>query len=409
VFGFNEFAARFPSFLLGMITVFLTFLLGLQLRGSLFGLTAALILASIGLFFIGSGSVMTDPALLASVTLSMVSFYFVFSSEEKKFREIWRALFFIGLGLSFIAKGPLGWVLIAGPIIVWAIVHHQGKNVFNNFFRVTSILLMLMIALPWYVLAEMKTPGFLRYFFIEEHWLRFTVSGWKGDLYGNAHASPRGMILLWAIPATMPWCIIFIQRIVHLFKRGSLREQLEGNIGVSYLLIWAIFPFIIFMFASNTLITYVSPALPAFALITAVLLDSTKGVENVSLRKVILPTALVVPVGFLIVAMTILPRIGWNHSQAATVKTFLALSKDDRGSLVYWGELPYSAEFYGQGRVIAFKLEDEAALEREMSDSDEDFFVISDQHQQRMPPAMLNKTVELGRFHKATLRKEFKS
>ena len=60
---------------------------------------------------------------------------------------------------------------------------------------------MLALAVPWYVMAEQATPGFLDYFLVGEHFRRFTVSGWEGDLYGNAHTEPLGTIWLFWVYA----------------------------------------------------------------------------------------------------------------------------------------------------------------------------------------------------------------
>ena len=70
----------------------------------------------------------------------------------------------------------------------------QWKRAWKSVPWVSGTLLMLALALPWYVLAENKTPGFLDYFIVGEHWKRFVIKGWQGDLYGNAHSETPGTI-----------------------------------------------------------------------------------------------------------------------------------------------------------------------------------------------------------------------
>ena len=41
----------------------------------------------------------------------------------------------------------------------------------------SRIAVRILLAAPWYVLAEIRTPGFLEYFVIGEHWNRFAVPG----------------------------------------------------------------------------------------------------------------------------------------------------------------------------------------------------------------------------------------
>ncbi len=66
---------------------------------------------------------------------------------------------------------------------------------------------MLLVAAPWYLLAELKTPGFLEYFLLGEHWQRFVTAGWDGDRYGNAHAYPYGSVWLFLLAAAFPWSL----------------------------------------------------------------------------------------------------------------------------------------------------------------------------------------------------------
>ena len=42
----------------------------------------------------------------------------------------------------------------------------------------------LLMALPWYWLMEINSPGFIDYFLLGEHFLRFIDPSWSGDKYG---------------------------------------------------------------------------------------------------------------------------------------------------------------------------------------------------------------------------------
>lgn len=99
-----------------------------------------------------------------------------------------------GLGLGLLAKGPLILVLMGTPAFVWVVLYKEWGRVLILPW-IGGLVLMLGISLPWYIAAEMKkTPGFMQYFFVGEHWSRYVVSNWAGDLYGSAHAKPYGTI-----------------------------------------------------------------------------------------------------------------------------------------------------------------------------------------------------------------------
>src|SRR5690606_33720537 len=136
----------------------------------------------------------------------------------------------------------------------------------------SGLLLTSVLVLPWYVLAEQKTPGFLQYFLVGEHILRFIDPGWSGDLYGSAHQRAHGTIWLYALAATFPWSLLVLP---HLFwrvgtgKLPPLLQSLRNDPRLGYLLGWALFTPAFFTLAGNILWTYVLPAIPAFSILAA--------------------------------------------------------------------------------------------------------------------------------------------
>ena len=81
VFGVSEWAARFPSWLLGGAIIFMTVLFGRRFWGPQVGLLAGLVLASSGLFFVLSGACILDMALAATVCLAMLAFAFFVAND----------------------------------------------------------------------------------------------------------------------------------------------------------------------------------------------------------------------------------------------------------------------------------------------------------------------------------------
>ena len=97
--GVSEFALRLPSFLLGLGMLGLVGGLARRRRGDDLALIAILVLASSGLFFVASGAVLTDTALVFSVTLAMVAFWRGVIDPHSE-AVVWRYLLFAALGLS---------------------------------------------------------------------------------------------------------------------------------------------------------------------------------------------------------------------------------------------------------------------------------------------------------------------
>lgn len=336
VFGMNEFAARLPSFLLIVATGWLIFLLGSNRDSQLEGLIATTIFFTSGVVFISAGMVMTDPSLLFSVTLAMTAFWLAMKDKGK----FWGYLFFLGLAIGLLAKGPLAFILVLTPLFIWVVWTQAWQKVWSNLPWFGGVLLLLGLSLPWYILAEIKTPGFLQYFIIGEHFYRFIDSGWQGDLYGGAHAHPRGSIWIYFLVAGLPWSLPAIKAVyLWLFKSTASFAADEWKV---FVLVWAVMPLIFFSFTSNILPTYILPAIPAFSLILA---NQYQGNSSTAIHR----AGWVLPIFIIILGILFSDRLN-GRSQKQVVSDF-SLLNSSHSRLTYLYSMPYSASFYSNGNA----------------------------------------------------------
>lgn len=112
LFGINEFAVRLPGLLLSLATLWLIWDLTKKHSGSVIAMITILVLAGTLDFFVNAGTVMTDPSLVFCITLVLVAFWRAIVDASK----LWSYVFFIGLGLGLLAKGPVAVVLSGMPI-----------------------------------------------------------------------------------------------------------------------------------------------------------------------------------------------------------------------------------------------------------------------------------------------------
>ena len=349
ILNVNDFSARFSSFALIFIAVLLVYFLARQ-RGLTYALTSSTILATTAGFFVSSGAVMTDPALVLGTTLSMVGFWQAVKSPKYP-NYLWGYLFFTGLAIGLLSKGPVSIVLTCFPIALWLLWQRKLSETWRSIPWLSGTALMLLIALPWYVLAETKTPGFIDYFIVGEHWKRFTESGWEGDLYGSGHAHPYGMIWLYWLLAAFPWSFLSLALIIKTCCNRSFpnTESLKHNRDwIVYLFVWTITPMIVFTFASNILWTYVLPGLPAFALLMTEFLFLSSGKKK---GKLVVLVALIIPLTFLF-AFPAIVNIANKNSQKYIIDRYYESCDRSECQLVYSFDMPYSAEFYSGGKAI---------------------------------------------------------
>jgi len=344
IFGINAFAARLPAFLIFIGVCWITFVLGHGERDKEFGLATAGIFASTSLAFYLGGTVMTDPALMLGITLTMAGFWKAVGHPDGN-SGAWKYLFFVGVSIGALAKGPIAILFPGLSISLWITQHGKWNDTWRRLPWGTGTALTLVLVVPWYVLAEIRTPGFLRYFFVGEHFDRFLFPHWSGDLYGAGRGWPRGTIWLFGLAAALPWSVSLI---ILLFRRDSRSALLSrSNLSdrwLSYLFYWLLAPLVVFTFAANILLTYVAPSLCAFGLLCACALRRDGDWAG---RYRFAVTAAIVPFLFLtaVVAITLNPGVRYLPTQANIYAALRQLSPEGQLSPDYVFHFPYSAKF----------------------------------------------------------------
>jgi 4-amino-4-deoxy-L-arabinose transferase-like glycosyltransferase len=374
VFGVNEFAARLPSFLLLCASGLLVARMARGRSGSDAALWSVTIFATTGLVFVSAGAVMTDPALLLGTTLAMAGFWL--AQEDPGTHRGWGYAFFAGLAIGLLAKGPIAVVLTLLPAGAWTLWTGRWRAVLARLPWITGTLGVVALVVPWYALAERAAPGFLDYFLVGEHWRRFVVHGWKGDLYGAAHAWPRGMIIVMWLYAILPWSGAPAAWI--FWSRGNRRARaarLVRDPWCRYLLLWAVAPLVFFTMSRNVLVTYVLPGMPAFALLLAEFWRPRT--EDPRRMRPVTWLLLAGGIGLLLAFAAVLAtqdRFLSPMSSRALLQRYEAVRSGPAERLIYAGQRPASAEFYSGGTAI--KIADPEALAEILASPGKHYFAV---------------------------------
>lgn len=148
LFGVTEFAVRFPSFVLGLATLVVLFLLGKEFFGKATGFFASLALLTSPWYISRSLSGNLDAPL---TFLFVLSFYFAVLSAKNK-----KLLIPLSISLSFLflTKSLVPFTIL--PVIffvLWRKVKIRDL--------VLPIILFLVITLPWFVVSAWKYPSFI--------------------------------------------------------------------------------------------------------------------------------------------------------------------------------------------------------------------------------------------------------
>lgn len=330
LFGTAEFFVRLPYLIACLAMVFLIGKYRPSNKLSFY--LPGLILMGLPEFFLHAGVVSTDTFLSLSIALVMLSFW---EGIQENAKSYWRYLLFIGMGFGLLAKGPIVGILTVPPILLWCALSEFKWKTLLRFPIILGALLSMGIAVPWYIWAEMRSPGFIDYFIVGEHFKRFFDSSWSGDKYGFPKQQPLGMVWLFLIGAVLPWFPYFIKRVL-VKGRTLFKDQWS-----LYLVLWLLWTPFFFTSSKSLIHPYTLPVMIPFALLIV------HYWEGIRLKKVHLSLSLGIPLLLSLVYLSgTVDRLLLDNSD----KHLIAAKEGDAVYALDWKS--YSSQYYSNGKIV---------------------------------------------------------
>ncbi|MBL7069649.1 MAG: glycosyltransferase family 39 protein [Candidatus Omnitrophica bacterium] len=147
LFGTSWLAARMTSVLFGTLTVITTYLLALRFFNKKTALLSSSMLATSFLFFQYSRLAVIDITFLFLVTISL----FLFLKGERENKRGFFLLSYLFIGLSILAKGPLG-LIIFFLVVAAYVISARKYDIFGRMNIIPGMFIILVISLPWPIL-----------------------------------------------------------------------------------------------------------------------------------------------------------------------------------------------------------------------------------------------------------------
>jgi 4-amino-4-deoxy-L-arabinose transferase-like glycosyltransferase len=219
---------------------------------------ALLVLATLPFFYAGAQYANLDMLVAGCITATLAAAadtVLALQAGEPHRRSLLLTWTFTALGL--LAKGLIGIVLPGAVLLLWLLATRRLRLVWR-FFWWPGPLLMLLIAAPWFLAMQQRFPDFLHYFFIYQHFQRFSGSGFNNVqpfwFYGPV------VLLL-----SLPWSL-------GLWRSARARPALgaPGQGLNALMVVWLLVIVGFFSLPSSKLIGYVLPVLPPLAALLAV-------------------------------------------------------------------------------------------------------------------------------------------
>jgi 4-amino-4-deoxy-L-arabinose transferase-like glycosyltransferase len=232
--------------------------------------------------------------------------------------------------------------------------------------------LIILIALPWYFLAEAASPGFIDYFIVGEHFNRYFNSGWVGDKYGFPKQQPFGIVWGFLIVFCLPWSLVFIQTLWRNFKK------LKKDSWSLFLLTWILWTPLFFTTSTSLIHPYILPVTIPMALWIHHYWDEIK------LKILFLKIGLAFPFLILITYLS-----GFANSILEN-NTDEYLVKNTKNIPVYALDFKsYSSQFYTKGKI---KIVDTITLHNLILNKD-DFNILIDHSRLKLLSTKLQESL----------------
>jgi 4-amino-4-deoxy-L-arabinose transferase-like glycosyltransferase len=172
---------------------------------------------------------------------------------------LYGAYAFAGLGL--LAKGLIGLVLPGAVIVLWLLVSGRWRAVLG-LLSLPGLIVLGVVAAPWFVAMQRLYPDFFHYFFVYQHFQRFTQTG-----FNNMHAWWYYLPLI--VGLSLPWVPAWMAAAWWPKQAGDVAHEDPGHKLRALMWVWMGVIVVFFSIPASKLPGYVLPALPPLAYLVA--------------------------------------------------------------------------------------------------------------------------------------------
>jgi len=281
VLGVHGWVARIPTALAAILLCLFTARYGAWAFGRRAGFYAGLVLATCVGLFLFTRILIPDVMLALTICLSFMAFQRALNEDgEERYPRRWAVALAVALAVGVLLKGLIALVVPVGGILLYLAFTRQllSRDAWRRLHPLSGLLIFLLIAAPWHVLATLRMPpalnftmhsgpgqyhGFFWFYFINEQLLRFLNLRYPRDYNTVPRLAFWLLNLLWLFP----WS-------AYLPAAARLSYTPVDRAGRTRLLAlcWAAFLLLFFTF-STTQEYYSMPMYPALALLLGCAMD----------------------------------------------------------------------------------------------------------------------------------------
>jgi 4-amino-4-deoxy-L-arabinose transferase-like glycosyltransferase len=329
LFGISEWSTRFPLMLGVLAMILSTYGLGRWALGDEGGFDSGLVLATALGPFLFTRFLIPDVAV--GLWLTLTFWFFLISLEQTEANGSQKPALWTCWGLAAVCalnvltKGLIGLVFPIGAIGLYLLLTGNLRHLLK-LRLISSAVVFFVVAAPWHIMAALRNPaqgnvrGFLWFYFVNEHFLRFLNKRVPRDYDTVPLLLFWALLVLWLIP----WTVFLPQSLQEVPRRWrEFRSQMSRR-QRAYLLFFLWTVVIVGFFSLSTRQEYYTiPAIPALALLVGGWLQRERAsAENSRERRsgrlssaILLAVGIIIAVvGFALLAFSKPPAAGADLS-----------------------------------------------------------------------------------------------
>lgn len=299
VFGVNEWGARMPSALCGLVILILLYAFARQQYDRATAALAVIVVATTPLMFAFSRIVIMDIALAVCTVAAILASFVAEDGKEPDRR--WHAAGAACAGLGMLVKGPVGALVPAAVLVVFFWVDGR-RGALRRVFAPLNFVIVLGVFLPWFAALVNAHPEFAHYGLVEETFNRFFTPAFnRGQPFW--YFGPALLVSL------MPWTVLFVPMAIAVWPARNRLTRADR-----LFIVWTIVVILFFSISRTKQPGYILSGVIAAAVCVARGLGTAWRNNRGRAARLVAGSSLALS----IVAVALAATLGWAVANGAT-------------------------------------------------------------------------------------------
>ena len=261
-FGVGDWTARLWAALSGMGGLLITMLAARRWFGPRVAMLTGLALLAAPAWNLGSHFNSLDMSVSGALSFVLAALLLAqHPSSTPGERRAWMLGAWVAMGVAILSKGLIGIVLPGLVLVVYSLAGRDWA-VWRRLHILSGATAMLIVVVPWFVLVSARNPEFPHFFFVHEHWERYTTTV-------HQRGAPFWYFVPQLLVGFLPW-VGLLPRMGAAVRQDARQEGFKPAL---LLAVWVAAIFLFFSLSSSKLPGYIMPVYPALALLAARVLD----------------------------------------------------------------------------------------------------------------------------------------